>query len=151
MQYPCMLWLGIEFTQKLLPADVGRQDSSPVQYMEIKMRMDNVDVSCGVWCNFQEKVNTRSIWRITFRPAVWSCWFQSRWNWNGWSSGLWLSNYSHIFWWHGVLWEVDPFLWSNLDVPGYTVENLWNLKMCTATVFKKGGRYTTLDRYFKKA
>jgi len=48
MQYPCMLWLGIEFTQKLLPADVGRQDSSPVQYMEMKMRMDNVDVSCGV-------------------------------------------------------------------------------------------------------
>jgi hypothetical protein len=38
-----------------------------------------------------------------------------------------------------------------LDVPGHTVENLWNLKMCTATVFKKGGRYTTLDRYFKKA
>ena len=48
MQYPCLLWLGIEFTQKLLPADVGRQDSSPLQYLEIKMSMDDVEVSCCV-------------------------------------------------------------------------------------------------------
>jgi hypothetical protein len=48
MQYPCLLWLGIECTQKLLPADVGRQDSSPVQYLEIKMSVDVVEVSCGL-------------------------------------------------------------------------------------------------------
>jgi hypothetical protein len=48
MQCPCLLWLGIEFTQKLLPADVGRQNSSPLQYLEIKMTMDDVEISCGV-------------------------------------------------------------------------------------------------------
>jgi hypothetical protein len=50
MQYPYLLWLGIEFTQKLLPADVGRQASSPVQYLEPKMSMD---VAEGNWCMLQ--------------------------------------------------------------------------------------------------
>jgi len=48
MQHPCLLWLGTEFTLELLPDGVGRQDSSPVQYLEIKMSMDDVEVSCGL-------------------------------------------------------------------------------------------------------